>query len=49
MIWEQRYAMEMIEKGADLLGAQIELQQEMDTDRIKTVRIVVHLPETPKD
>lgn len=48
MIWEQRYAMEMIEKGADLLGAQIELQQDMDPDRIKTVRIVIHLPEVPK-
>ena len=41
--WEQRYALEMIERGAELLGGQIELVQDMTLERIKTLRIVIHL------
>ena len=33
----------MIERAADLLGGQIELVQDMDLDRIKTVQIIIHL------
>lgn len=44
MIWEQRYALEMIERGAEMLGAQIEFVCEMNPDVIRTVQIVIHMP-----
>ncbi len=41
--WEQRYAIEMIESAARILGGHIELVQDMDLERIKTLQIVIHL------
>ncbi len=48
-IWEQRYAMEMIEKGAQLLGARVEFRQDMDLESIKTHTIVITLIEGYED
>ena len=43
-LWRQRYAMEMIERAADYLDAQVEIVQDLDKDGIFTVQIVMHLP-----
>ena len=41
--WEQRYALEMIERAAVLLGGQVVLEQDMSLEGIKTLRIVINL------
>ena len=43
--WEEKYAMEMLVNGSEMLGAHMEVQQELTEDGFYIRQIVIYMPE----
>lgn len=43
--WEEKYAMEMLANGSQMLGAHMEVLQDLTPDGFFTRQIIIHFPE----